>query len=82
MQKHIKTSKTHQNMQIRSEPEFLIKRQFLSCKNIWKDAEKISPYFAAPAQDGLDSLLHLAAGWPPELSLCPAFLLPLAAPLC
>lgn len=39
-------------MQIGSEPRFLIKGQFLSCKNIWKDAEEISPYFAAPAQTG------------------------------
>lgn len=58
MQKHIKTRKNHQNMQIGSEPELLTAGQFLSCKNTWKAAfaEEISPCFVAPPQDSLDGL--------------------------
>lgn len=72
MQKHIKTRKIHQNLQIGSEPELLIAGQFLSCKNTRKSAfaEEISLCFAASSQDSLDSLPHLMTRWPSEPSPC------------
>lgn len=59
-------------MQTGSGPELPIAGKLLLCKNTWKAvfAEEISPCFATPPEDILDSLPHLVTRWPSGLSPC------------